>query len=124
MIPCMYSDIVKLIRSLMQIVLKDGIIDGCMFGQDLQKIDLDKENIYKKKKKFNVGFIAENKLKALQRRDLVKKEAVTNFLDNGCSCVIAILKKMFGKSPIVSVVVGNASVFTPDTIFVTKRGSS
>ena len=124
MIPCMYSDIVKLIRSLMQIVLRDGVIDGCMFGQDLQKIDLDKENIYKKKKKFNVGFIAENKLKALQRRDLVKKEAVTNFLDNGCSGVIAILKKMFGKSPIVSVVVGNASVFTPDTIFVTKRGSS
>ena len=78
----------------MRIVLKDGIIDGCMFGQDLQKIDLDKENIYKKKKKFNVGFIAENKLKALQRRDLVKKEAVTNFLDNGrikwllCHCHI------------------------------------
>ena len=96
----------------MQIVLKDGIIDGCMFGQDLQKIDLDKENIYKKNKKFNVGFIAENKLKALQRGDLVKKEAVTNFLDNGRSCVIAILK-MFGKSPIGSVVVGNASLFNP-----------
>ena len=38
------------------------------------------ENVYKKKKEFNLGFAAEDKLKALQRRDLVKKEAVTNFL--------------------------------------------
>ena len=35
MIPYMYSDIVKLIRSLMQIVVKHDIIDGCMSGQDL-----------------------------------------------------------------------------------------
>ena len=38
------------------------------------------ENVYKKKKEFNLGFAAKDKLKALQRRDLVKKEAVTNFL--------------------------------------------
>ena len=89
----MHSDIVKLIRSLMQIVVKHDI-DGCMCGQDLRKIHLDEENVYKKKKEFNLGFAAENKLKALQRRDLVKKEAVTNFLDNVCFCVVAILKKI------------------------------
>ena len=49
MIPYMYSDIVKLIRSLMLIVVKHDIIDGCMSGQDLRKIDLDKENVYKEK---------------------------------------------------------------------------
>ena len=75
----------------------------------------------KKKREFNLGFAAENKLKALQRRDLVYKEAVTNFLNNVRSCVIAILKKMFEKSPIGSVVVRNASVFNPDSIFVTKK---
>ena len=64
---------------------------------------------------------AENKLKALQRRDLVKKEAVTNFLDNVCSCVVAILKKMFGKSSIGSDVVHNTTVFNPDLISLTKR---
>ena len=80
MIPYMYSDTLKLIRSLMQIVGKHDIIDGCMSSQDLWKIDLDKENVYKKKKEFKLGFAAEDKLKALQRRDLVKKEAVTNFL--------------------------------------------
>ena len=119
MIPYTYSDIVKLIRSLMQVVVKHGIIDGCMFDQDLQKIDLDKENVYKKRKEFNLGFAAENKLKALQIRDLVKKEAITNFLDNVHSCVVAILKKMFEKSPIGSV--RNASVFSPNSTFVTKE---
>ena len=82
---------------------------------------MDKENVYQKKKEFNLGFTAENKLKALQRRNLVKKEAVTNFLDNAHTCVHAILKKMFEKSPIGFDVVCNASVFNPDSIFVTKK---
>ena len=72
----------------MQIVVKYYIIDGCMSVQNLRKTHLDKENVYKKKKEFNLGFATENKLKALQRRDLVKKEAVTNFLDNVRSCVV------------------------------------
>ena len=60
----------------MQIVVEHDIIDDCMSDQDLRKIDLDKENVYEKKKEFNLGFAAENKLKALQRRDLVKKEPI------------------------------------------------
>ena len=35
------------------------IIDSCMFGQDLRKIDLDKKNVYMKKKEFNLGVAAE-----------------------------------------------------------------
>ena len=91
-VPYMYSDIVKLIRSLMQIVMKHDFIDGCISGQDLRKIFLDKENLYKKKKGFNLDFAAKNNVKALRRRDLVKNEAVTNFLDNVHPCVVAILK--------------------------------
>ena len=78
----------------------------------------------KKNKEFNVGFAAENKFKALQRRDLVEKEAVTNVLNNVRSCVVAILKKMFDKSPIGSVVVHKVSVLNPDSIFVAKKGGS
>ena len=37
---------------------------------------MDKENVYKKKKKFSLDFAAGNRLKALQRRFLVKKEAI------------------------------------------------
>ena len=50
MIPYTYSDIVKLTRNLMEIVVKHGIIDCCMYGQDLWKNDLDKENVYKKRR--------------------------------------------------------------------------
>ena len=76
----------------MQIVIKHDFIDGCISGQDLRKIFLDKENFYKKKKGFNLDFAAKNNVKALRRRDLVKNEAVTNFLDNVHPCVVAILK--------------------------------
>ena len=63
MILYLYSDIVKLIRSLMKIAVKHNIIDGSMFGQDLRKIDLDRENAYKKKKEFKLGFTAEINLR-------------------------------------------------------------
>ena len=82
---------------------------------------MGKENVYKKKKKFNLGFAVENKLKAPERRYLINKEAATNFLDNVSSCFVDILKKMFEKSTIGSVVVYNASVFNPNSIFVTKK---
>ena len=65
MIPYMYFDIVKLIRSMTQIVVKHDIKDGCMSSQDLRKTDLGKENVYKIKKEFNLGFAVENKFKAL-----------------------------------------------------------
>ena len=51
-------------------------------------------------KNYILHFAAKDKLKALQIKELVKMEAVTNFLDNGRSCVVAILKKMFEKSPV------------------------
>ena len=44
MISYMYFDIVKLNRSQMQIDVKHDI-DGCMSGQDLWKIGLNKENV-------------------------------------------------------------------------------
>ena len=43
------------------------VIVGSMSGKDLQKIDLDKESLYKKKKEFYLGVVAENELKTLNR---------------------------------------------------------
>ena len=104
----------------MQIVVEHDITDGCMPAQDFRKIDLKKQNICRKKKEFNLCFTAENKLKALHRRELVKKEAVTNFLDNVRSCVNATLTKIFENLPIGSFVISNSSVFKHDPIFITK----
>ena len=117
MISYMYSDIVKLNRSLMQIDVKHDL-DACMSGQDLWKIGLNKENVYNKK--FNLGFTAENKLQLLQRTVLVEKESVTNFFDDVHSFVVAILK-MLEKSPIGSAVVHNASCFNPTQFLQQKR---
>ena len=44
-----------------------------------QHLNMDKENVYKKKKKFSLDFAAGNRLKALQRRFLVKKEAIKGY---------------------------------------------
>ena len=46
MIPYMCFDIVKLIKSLTQIVVEHDIKDGSMSDQDLWKTDLSKENVY------------------------------------------------------------------------------
>ena len=54
------------------------------------------ENVYNKKK-FNLGFTAENKLQLFQRTVLVDKESATNFFEDVHSFVVAYIKEDVGK---------------------------
>ena len=80
-IPYMYyeADIMRLIRSLMQIVVRHDIIDGCMFGQDLCKIGLDKENVYNKKMELELGFAAKNNLRHCREGTQLKRKLLPTF---------------------------------------------
>ena len=107
MIPYMYADIVNLVRSVLQIVVKQDIIDGYASGQDLRTIDLDKEEVFKKKKHFHLGFAAEDKLKKLE--DLVKISDVSNFRNT---------KKDIREEPCSD---SKCCCFNPKSIFATKE---
>ena len=116
MIPYFYHDLVSMFRSVLQLVVKEDVLQKCASGQDLLKIDLDNKETFKKKKEFHLGFSTESLLKDLKRKDMVKSSEVSNFLTNVWKCVVETMKKMFERCPLGSIVVRNAVVFNPRTI--------
>ena len=51
MIPSLYQDFVKFLRSLLQIVVKDNTLDKLSAGQQLTKMDLGNKETFKTKRK-------------------------------------------------------------------------
>ena len=114
----MYQDPVQLPHNVLQIMVKQEIIDKCTSGQSLSKIDLDSDEVFKKD--FYLGFAAESEIKDLKKKDSVKNTEIQNIQKNVCSCVVSTLKKMFERSPLGSVVIRNATVFNPTSMQITK----
>ena len=123
MIPYMYQDLVQLLHNVLQIVVKQEIIDKCTSGQSLSKIDLDSGEVFKNV--FYLGFAAESEIKDLKKKgyfpilppptihfehfsptrgwwgkngkvpkkDRVKNTEIQNVQKNVRSCVISTLKR-------------------------------
>ena len=61
----MYQDLVQLLHNVLQIVVKQEIIDKCTSGQSLSNIDLDSGEVFKNG--FYLGFAAESEIKDLKK---------------------------------------------------------
>ena len=71
MVPCMYQDLFKLLRKLMQLIVKPDIVANCSSAIDLKSIDLDDENMIMKPKDMNTGFGMQNIITELKREDVI-----------------------------------------------------
>ena len=80
MLPYLYLHLVALLKSALQLVVKDDVLEKCSSGVDLLKIDLDSKDILKKREEFHLGFAAESSLRELRKKDSVKKKDLDNFL--------------------------------------------
>ena len=65
MVPYLYHDIVRIIRRLMQLIVKPGILDKCSIFIDHIGVDLDNKNTMVEPKNMNVGFGARSLLTEL-----------------------------------------------------------
>ena len=79
------------------------------------KIDFEKDTNFKKNKDYNIGFATEQ-IHELKKKDLVKNADFKEFYCDVRKCVIAAMKKLNEKSPLLSVVVRNAVVFNPESV--------
>ena len=77
MVPYLYHDIVRIIRRLMQLIVKPEILDKCSTFLDYKGVDLDNKNTMVKPKNMNIGFGARSLLTELGRKD-----KVVNFISN------------------------------------------
>ena len=55
-VPYLYHEIVRIIRRLMQLIVKPEILDKCSSFLDYKRVDLDNKNTMVKHKNMNIGF--------------------------------------------------------------------
>ena len=80
MVPYLYHDIVRIIRRLMQLIVKPEILDKCSTFLDYKGVDLDNKNTMVKPKNMNIGFGARSLLTELGRKDKSRAQILQNSL--------------------------------------------
>ena len=116
MIPYLYSGILKLIKRLMQLILKPDRLEKFEIFSDFRRINLDgKESITKPK---DIGFAARSSIQESRKNDEIINFSVAAFLSESTKFIVTILKIFFEKSLASFNVVKNASILNPHTLKV------
>ena len=82
MIPYLYSDILKLIKKLMQLIVKPDLLEKCENYLDFRRIDLDDKESITKPKDMNIGFAARSSIPELMKNDEIRNSDVAAFFQN------------------------------------------
>ena len=112
-IPYVYDDLQKIIKTVLELIIKTGVIDKC---QTLSKIDISDQNNLKKRSKMHLGFQTEKELKSLLQKDLITLDSVCQFKKAACLFITKLLGKLLEKTPLNSSVMCNSVVLNPMNI--------
>ena len=118
MVPYMYQDFLKLLRKLMQLILKPDIVANCSSAIhikcssaiDIKCVDLDDKSVIMKLIDMNIGFGTRNIITELTRKDAIRNTQTANFFTNVTKFIISMVKKLFDKSPLECNVVRNSVI--------------
>ena len=113
MVPCMYQDLLKFLRKLVQLIVKPDIVANCSSVIDLECLDLDDKNLIMKPKDMNIGFGTRNIITDLKRKDAIRNTQTANFFTDVTKFIISMVKKLFDKNPLECKVVRNSVIFDP-----------
>jgi hypothetical protein len=117
MIPYLYADLSKVYKSLLDVIVKEDVLEDCN-GCQLPKVDIDKN--VKKEKDFTIGFVTQAIIKELKKKDDVKNQQLKDFYDNIQVCIKALIAKLNERCALSHVVVRNANAFNPVLIMQSK----
>ena len=122
-LPCHYTDLVALFRSVLKLIIKDEVVENCQSGNQLTKIDFESGYVFKKSRDVTKGFSTESVLSHLKKKDLVKDSNMQNLYDHVRKCVVSIIKKMSERGPLQSAVARNAAIFNPGIMLENTEGN-
>ena len=115
MIPYLYSNILELIKKLMQLTVKPDLSQKCERYLDFRQIDLDDKESVTKCKYMSIGFAARQSIQELRKNDEIRNSDVVALLSELTKFIVTFLKKLFEKSPAGFNFVKNASISNPHT---------
>ena len=93
MLPYLYSDILKLTKKLMQLIVKLDLLEKCESYLDFRRIDLDDKESITKSKDMNIGFAVRSSIQELRKNDEIINSDIAAFLSESAKFIVTILKK-------------------------------
>ena len=114
MVPFMYDDLKNLVKSILQLYIKQSFIDSWSNGIAYKNIDLlTKSNIVSKKKKLTLGCATELAIAELVKKDIVTSVEIEAFKTECLTFLITTTLKILERSPLESSIVCYASSLNP-----------
>ncbi|XP_052808541.1 uncharacterized protein LOC128237234 [Mya arenaria] len=98
MVPFLYSELLSIIRGLMERVIKPGVLSDTSEVR-LLKIDLEDSSVLIEHTKVDIGFSAEKALKETVKENKLSERQVMEFKVQCRSFVLKVLKKLLEKCP-------------------------
>ena len=109
----MYDDLKNLIKSILQLYIKQSVIDNCWNGIAYKNIDLlNKSNIVSKKKLI-LGCATELAIAELVKKNITTSVEIEAFKTECLIFLITTTQKIFEPLPLGSTIVSDASSLNP-----------
>ena len=124
MLPFMHGDLMELVRDLLKHFIKSRVIESCVSGFDLTKIDMNKTENHIKTKDIFVGFSGQNRLQDLKRSGEVIGTKVSQFKEECRSFYSTMLAKLFERLPLRSSIIRNSRILDPKTMIESSHESN
>ena len=73
-VPYLHNDLFNIIKKIMNLIIKPGIMIKCINGANLKMVDLSNKDNFMKPKDMDVGFSTIAAIADLRKKDLVMKK--------------------------------------------------
>ncbi|XP_047140612.1 uncharacterized protein LOC124815840 [Hydra vulgaris] len=118
MIPFMYSDLEKLLRTILSLFVKQNVIDNSCISVQLKEVDFHKKDNLLKGNQIKLGFAAETRLAALRKKDIITIADIQSFHKDCTNMYVQLIEKFMDRTPLGSIIVRNSQVFNPNAMVV------
>ena len=100
MVPFLYDGLFyKLIKKLLRLIVKSGVLEKCMPPRDLKHINLEHESVLMKLKDLNTVFPTTSFTTVLKREDIVSSTQLANFYNDAINIITCFVQKLFEQTP-------------------------
>ena len=110
MVPFLYGDLLKVVRSLMERFVKQNVLKNC---KDPVRLDLDNGENICEYSKVDIGFSAQKQVKELVAAKKVSERQAMQFRMESKAFFITVVKKLCEKSPLKYGIVKSMAAFDP-----------
>ena len=124
MIPLMCSDLERLLRNILNLFVKQEVIDKCSKLIQLKEIDIHKKYNLLKGKRIKLGFAAEIRLTALRKKDRITNTDIERLRKDCTNLYVRLVKKLMERTPLGSIIVRSSQILNPNTLIMMSTGGA